>query len=76
MDSQVPSHLRSIHAFSAIESLEVGTHHFILSPKSMYDVDAHMATLFGGEAWDLRGQFESSKNLDPTLNTSLTNICT
>jgi hypothetical protein len=39
---------RSIRAISAVESMEVGTHHFIwskvLSPK--YDMDAYMATLF------------------------------
>ena len=36
-----------------IESMEVGTCHFtgVLSPN--YDMNACMATLFGGEAWDL-----------------------
>ena len=50
--SQVPSHLRSIRAISAVESMEVGTYHFtrgtqVLSPN--YDMDAYMATLLGGE---------------------------
>ena len=45
-----PSHLRSIHVISTIESMEVGTYHFKRGPK--YDVIAYMATLFGGEAWD------------------------
>jgi len=48
--SQVPSHLRSIHAILAIESMEVGTYHFTQGSK--YDMDAHM-TLFGGEAWEM-----------------------
>ncbi len=52
----VPSHLSSIHAISTVENMEVGFYHFtwgsqVLSPN--YDMDVYMATLFGGEAWDL-----------------------
>ena len=52
--SYVPSHLRSICAILAIESMEVGTFHFThgskpVSPK--YDMDSYMATLFGYIAW-------------------------
>ena len=54
----IPSHLRSICAILAIESMELGpSYHFTqgpmhaLSPK--YDTYAHVATLFGGEAHDL-----------------------
>ena len=36
--------------------------------------DAYMATLFGGEAWDILLIVGSSTKLDPTLNTSPTNI--
>ena len=32
--SQVPSHSRSIHAISAVETMEVGTYHFTHGPKS------------------------------------------
>ena len=45
-------HLRSIRAISAVESawkLHTGSH--VLSPK--YDMDAYMATVSGGETWDL-----------------------
>ena len=42
--SQVPSHLRSIHAILAME-VGLTTSHGI--PK--YDMDAYMATLFGSE---------------------------
>ena len=53
---RVPSHLRSIRAISAVEStktwdLPLHTESRVLSPK--YDMDAYMATLLGGEAWDL-----------------------
>ena len=44
----------------------------VLSPK--YDVDASMATLFGGEASDLCWEVGLSKKLDPTFNTSPTHI--
>ena len=54
----VPSYLRSIHAISIVESMEIVTYHSTwgpnfqaLSPK--YDIDVYMATLFGGEFWDL-----------------------
>jgi hypothetical protein len=36
--------------------MEVGTDHFTWGPKlssPKYDVDAYMATHFGGEDWDL-----------------------
>ena len=49
--SSISSHLRSIHAISNVESTEVGTYHFMRGPK--YDMDVYMATLFGGETWDL-----------------------
>ena len=42
------SHLRSIYAILAIESMEVETYHC-----TRHDVDVYMATLFGGEARDL-----------------------
>jgi hypothetical protein len=48
--------------------MEVGTYHFTWSPK--YDMDAHMATLFGREAHDL------SIKLDPTLDTNPVNNST
>jgi hypothetical protein len=54
MGSQIltPSHLRSIRAISTIESMKVGIYHFTRwGPK--YDMDAYMALLAGGEAWDL-----------------------
>lgn len=35
---QVPSHLSSTHAISAVESMEGGAYHFTLDPK--YDMDA------------------------------------
>jgi hypothetical protein len=40
----------------------------VLSPK--YDVDAYMATLFGGEVGDLYCESWLGKKLDPTLITS------
>jgi hypothetical protein len=47
--------LRSICAILAIKSMEVGNYHFtqVPGPKNKYDMDAYMATLFGGEAQDL-----------------------
>jgi hypothetical protein len=39
-----------------------------------YDMNVYMATLSGGEAWDML-RVESSKKLDPTLNTSPTYTC-
>ena len=56
---EVPSHLTSIRAISTVESMEVWTHHSTQGPDSQvlsptkYDMDTYMATLFGGEAWDL-----------------------
>ena len=44
----------------------------LLSPN--YDMNACMATLFGGEAWDLCCEVGQAKKLDPTLNPSLANI--
>ena len=44
----------------------------ILSPK--YDIDPYMGTLFGDDHWDLCWDLGRAKKLDPTLNTSLTNI--
>ena len=49
----------------------LGTYHFTWGPK--YDMDAHMATLSGREAWDIL-KVGSNKKLDPTLNTSPANI--
>ena len=45
----------------------------VLSPK-YDDVDAHMATLFGGVAWGLMLRVGLSRKLEPTLNTSHVNI--
>ena len=36
-----------------IESMEVGTWHFTWVSSPNYDMNTCMATLFGGEAWDL-----------------------
>ena len=44
----------------------------VLSPK--YDLDAYMATLFRGEAWDLCWELGRAKKLDPNLNTTPANI--
>jgi hypothetical protein len=49
--SQVPSHLKSLHAISTVESMEFTTSHRDLNPK--YDMDANMTTLFESETWDL-----------------------
>jgi hypothetical protein len=54
----VPSHLRSMYAMVAVQSMKVGTYHFTRGPKSQvlspnYDMDAYMATLSEGEARDL-----------------------
>ena len=63
---------------STVESMEVGGLPLyigsqVLSPK--YDMDAYnMATLSGGEAWDLCWELDWAKKLDPTLNPSPTNI--
>ena len=60
--------------FIQSQLLEVGTLALhtgsqVLSPK--HDMDAYnMATLFGGEAWDLVLKVGSSKKVDSTLNTS------
>ena len=54
LKSQVPSHLRSIRAISAVERIIIGTY---LLPNgvssSKYDMDVYMTTLFGGEIWDV-----------------------
>jgi hypothetical protein len=50
MESQVPSHLGSIHAILAVESTKDGIYHFAHGPE--YDMGAYMATLFGGETRD------------------------
>jgi hypothetical protein len=54
--SQVPSHLRSIHAILIVEGMEVGTYHMGFQPHGIpcpkYDMDAYMAILFGGETCD------------------------
>ena len=36
---------------SAVERMEVGTYHFTHVPSLKYDMEAYVATLFGGEAW-------------------------
>jgi hypothetical protein len=67
--SQVPSHLRLIHAISTVESMEIGAYHFTQGPKSLvpkYDTDAYTTTPFGGETWDLLG-VGLSRNLDPSV---------
>ena len=46
------SHMRPICGILAVESIEVGTYHFTHVPNRKYDMDAYMATLLGGEAWD------------------------
>ena len=43
--------------------MEVGTYHFTRGPK--YDVDAYMATLFGGGAWDLYWESGRAKKTRP-----------
>ena len=68
----VPSHLRSIPAVLAIESMEVGTYHFAHGPK--YDMDAHMTTLFGDGGEGLVFKVGPNKKLHLTLNTSHVNI--
>ena len=40
----------------------------VISPK--YDVDAYMATLFGGKTWDLCWELSLSKRLNSTFNRS------
>ena len=56
---KVPIHLRSIRAISTVESMELGltTSHGISSPPQVlspkYDMDAYMATHFGGDAQDV-----------------------
>ena len=72
---RVSSHLRSICAISAVESVEVQTNHFTWVPSPKYDMDVYMVTLLWGEAWDLL-RVGSSKNLDSPLNTSPVNIFT
>ena len=44
----------------------------VLSPKHV--MDAYMAILFGGEAWDFVLRVGSSKKLEPTLSTTPMNI--
>ena len=46
--------------------------HVFLSLK--YDMDAYMATLIGGKAWDLCCELDQAKRLDPNLNPSPANI--
>ena len=59
----------SMRTISIVESMEVGFYLFTWK----HDMDAYMATLFGGEAWDLCwGLGWAKKKLDPTV-TSLTN---
>jgi hypothetical protein len=76
---EVPSHLRSMYAMVAVQSMEVGTYHFTRGPKSQvpspnYDMDAYMATLSEGEARDLCWELGQAKKIDPTLNTSIVNV--
>ena len=51
--TQGPTHFKSIHASSAVESMEVGTYHFTRIPRPKYNMDAYMETLFESEPWDL-----------------------
>ena len=53
--SQVLSHLRPIHAISTVESMKVETYHVTWGPESRawHGCLGYMATLFGGEAWNL-----------------------
>jgi hypothetical protein len=65
--SCVSSHLTSVCAILAIESMEVGTFHFTHGSKSVgpkYDMDSYMATLFGYMAWNFTLRVKSSKKLD------------
>ena len=76
-ESEVPSHLRSIHAMSFIESIEVGTHHFKGVPK--YDRDVtwqHFLETRAGlvpRVWSSQQSRHKSRNFfawnneDPTL---------
>ena len=42
----------------------------------LYDMDAYMATLFGGEAWELCWGLGQAENLDSTLNRSPASVFT
>lgn len=70
-ESQVPVHLRSVSAFSAIESMEVEIHHFtrVSSPKQ--DMDVLHCNSFWRWSEGLLLRVGSSKNLNPTRNYSL-----
>jgi hypothetical protein len=50
--ARVPTHRRSIRAILAVESMEVGftTSNMSRVLRLNYDVDAHIATFYGGEA--------------------------
>ena len=54
--------------------LGLTTSHISLVLSSKYDMNAYMATILGDDARDFVLRVESSKKLDPTLNTSLVNI--
>ena len=49
-----------------VGTLPLHTGSRVLSPK--YDMDAYMAILFGGEAWDFCWKLGRAKKLDSTLN--------
>ena len=74
-ESQVPVHLRSVSAFSTIESVEVEIYHFtwVSSPKQ--DMDVLHSNSFWRWSEGLLLRVGSSKNLNPTHNYSLEKIC-
>ena len=46
--------------FLTIEGMKVGIYHFTQGPN--YDMDAYMAKIVGGEAWDLCCELGRAEN--------------
>ena len=71
-----PKSMRSIHAISTVERMEVGTYHFtrVPSPKSQLWYGCLHGNTFWRWGLGLVLRVESSKKLDPTLKPSPANI--